>query len=56
MYGGFGNDLLDADDNKDTSGGNENPDGPETSYEDIAYGGAGRDVLIANTGGANSTT
>ena len=52
MYGGFGNDLLDADDNKDTAGGsNLTPDGPEASYEDIAYGGAGRDVLIANTGG-----
>jgi Ca2+-binding RTX toxin-like protein len=52
MYGGRGSDLLNADDNLDTVGGaNTEADGPEASYEDIAYGGAGRDVLIANTGG-----
>ena len=52
MYGGRGSDLLNADDNLDTAGGaNTEPDGPEASYMDIAYGGAGRDVLIANTGG-----
>jgi Ca2+-binding RTX toxin-like protein len=47
LYGGWGDDLLNADDNLDTS------DTPDTaaSYEDIAYGGAGRDILIANTGG-----
>ncbi|MDH4157891.1 MAG: matrixin family metalloprotease [candidate division Zixibacteria bacterium] len=51
MYGGFGNDLLDADDNKETNLGlNDIPDTHPT-YEDRAYGGAGRDVLIANTGG-----
>jgi Ca2+-binding RTX toxin-like protein len=59
-YGGRGDDLLNADDFLDTldenatpgsEGENELPDGPEASYEDIAYGGAGRDVLIANTGG-----
>ena len=57
MYGGFGSDLLDADDNKNTANNNEQPDGLEDGvpgewfYQDIAYGGAGRDVLIANTGG-----
>jgi hypothetical protein len=52
MYGGRGCDLLNADDNLDTAGGtNTEADGPEPSYVDIAYGGAGRDVLIANTGG-----
>ncbi|MEJ2168026.1 MAG: hypothetical protein P8X90_21090, partial [Desulfobacterales bacterium] len=52
LYGGWGSDLLNADDDLDTNGGlNDAPDGPEASYEDIAYGGAGRDVLIANTGG-----
>jgi len=52
MYGGRGCDLLNADDNLDTAKGfNTEPDGPEASYMDIAYGGAGRDVLIANTGG-----
>ncbi|UUZ48849.1 hypothetical protein LP420_40380 [Massilia sp. B-10] len=51
MYGGWGDDLLNADDNQNTLGGTN--DGPDThpSYEDRAYGGAGRDVLIANTGG-----
>jgi hypothetical protein len=52
LYGGWGSDLLNADDWLDTNlGKNDAPDGPETSYEDIAYGGAGRDYLIANTGG-----
>ena len=52
MYGGYGNDLLDADDDKTTHGGqNDVPDGPLLSMEDIAFGGAGRDVLYANTGG-----
>ncbi|MBW6496097.1 MAG: cadherin-like domain-containing protein, partial [Burkholderiaceae bacterium] len=60
LYGGYGNDLLNADDNHDSAAqavhgqldplANNTPDtGP--SYEDIAYGGAGRDVLIGNTGG-----
>jgi hypothetical protein len=52
MYGGYGNDLLNADDDLTTlDGTNQAPDGPQHFYEDIAYGGAGRDVLIANTGG-----
>jgi Ca2+-binding RTX toxin-like protein len=49
MYGGRGCDLLNADDDLDTAGGaNNEPNGSETSYEDLAYGGAGPDVLIAN--------
>src|SRR5207248_3892944 len=52
MFGGYGADLINADDDQDTNAGANNaPDGPESSYEDFAYGGAGRDVLIANTGG-----
>ena len=52
LFGGYGNDLLNADDNQETDGGlNDLPDGPQLSYEDTAFGGAGRDVLIANTGG-----
>jgi len=52
MYGGWGDDLLNGDDDHGTHGGaNDAPDGPVASYEDIAYGGAGRDVLIGNTGG-----
>src|SRR5204863_1177702 len=51
MYGGWGNDLLNADDDLGTnSTANDVPD-THPSYEDRAYGGAGRDVLIANTGG-----
>ncbi|WP_372791518.1 hypothetical protein, partial [Paraconexibacter sp.] len=51
LYGGFGNDLLNADDDLDTNGGlNDRPD-THPSYEDMAFGGAGLDVLIANTGG-----
>ncbi len=52
LYGGYGDDLINADDYLDTNdGANDAPDGPEASYEDIAFGGGGRDVLIANTGG-----
>jgi len=52
IYGGRGSDLLNADDNLNTAGGaNNEPNGSETSYEDLAYGGAGRDVLIANISG-----
>ena len=57
LYGGFGNDLLNADDDHETDTAdvdgqydNESPD-TQPYYEDRAYGGAGRDILIANTGG-----
>jgi len=53
LYGGYGDDLSNADDNQDTGtiqGKNDVPD-TDPTYEDIAYAGAGRDVLIANTGG-----
>ena len=52
MWGGLGNDLLNADDDhRRASGGlNDRPD-THPSYEDRAFGGAGLDVLIANTGG-----
>ncbi|MCH7645444.1 MAG: hypothetical protein IH974_11500 [Myxococcales bacterium] len=53
LYGGFGADLLDADDLKEVDGDhtNQGPDGPDFTQQDLAFGGAGRDVLIANTGG-----
>jgi len=51
MYGGWGNDLLNADDNLDTANGTNLGTDTNPSYEDLAFGGAGRDVLIANTGG-----
>ncbi|HEX5104654.1 MAG TPA: hypothetical protein VFV87_12625, partial [Pirellulaceae bacterium] len=51
VYGGFGNDLLNADDDHATNLlRNDQPD-TQPSFEDRAFGGAGRDVLIGNTGG-----
>jgi Ca2+-binding RTX toxin-like protein len=48
LYGGLGDDVLNGDDNLETSG----TDSVEGEYgdADIAYGGGGRDQLIANTG------
>ncbi len=51
IFGGMGDDLMNVDDDHGTNGGlNDAPD-TDPSYEDIAYGGGGRDVLIGNTGG-----
>ena len=51
LFGGLGDDLLNADDNHDTGGGtNDVPDAVEFADADFAFGGNGRDVLIANTG------
>jgi Ca2+-binding RTX toxin-like protein len=67
LWGGWGNDLLQADNDLSTGClvmGNGNkcttvghtytgdvPDGPNSAYQDRAYGGAGLDVLIGNTAG-----
>jgi len=51
MYGGYGDDWLNADDVLETAGGSNDGTDTDESYEDYALGGAGRDVLIANTGG-----
>jgi Ca2+-binding RTX toxin-like protein len=51
MYGGWGNDLLNAVDDQTVNGGLNNVPVTQPTYEDRAYGGAGKDVLIANTGG-----
>ncbi len=51
FYGGWGNDSLYADDDLSTAGTLNNTTDTDASYEDRAYGGAGRDVLLANTGG-----
>ena len=51
MYGGFGNDIMDADDNKETNGGaNDVPDAAPYAEADTAFGGGGRDTLLGNTG------
>ncbi|HEV8460189.1 MAG TPA: Calx-beta domain-containing protein [Gaiellaceae bacterium] len=52
LWGGWGNDLLNADDNLLSDGSlNDVPDGVNSSYQDRAFGGAGLDILIGNTGG-----
>ena len=52
IYGGWGNDLSNADDDLRTNSNlNDAPDGPNSSYQDRVYGGAGLDIMIANTGG-----
>ena len=47
LYGGWGNDLLNAHDRQDT--GNSRVDQYHPDYADLAFGGAGSDVLMANT-------
>jgi Ca2+-binding RTX toxin-like protein len=52
LFGGFGDDLLNGDDNHETNGGLNNRTDPAPFTDgDFAFGGAGLDVLIANTGG-----
>ncbi len=58
MFGGWGDDLLNMDDNLNSPGSVKKGSttfNPTTdtnpSYEDLAYGGAGRDVLLINTNG-----
>lgn len=51
IYGGWGDDLLNADDDQSTNSGANDATDTHSTYEDRAYGGAGRDVLIGNTGG-----
>jgi hypothetical protein len=55
-YGGMGNDLMNMDDKHSSTSTTNNPlanNVPDTHpyFEDRAFGGGGRDVLIANTGG-----
>jgi hypothetical protein len=50
-FGGLGDDLINMDDDQTTAGGLNNQPDTATSCEDVAYGGADRDVLIGNTGG-----
>jgi hypothetical protein len=52
LWAGWGNDLSNADDVLTTNNGlNDLPDGPNSSFEDRVFGGAGLDILIGNTGG-----
>ena len=52
-FGGWGDDLINLDDDHRTNNNlNTTPDG-QASYADFTYGGAGRDVMIANTAGDN---
>jgi Ca2+-binding RTX toxin-like protein len=61
MYGGRGDDLVNADDNHNTlaqppkkgiGGDLENNQADSfQAYTDMVYGGAGRDIMIHNTGG-----
>ncbi|MGH8621098.1 MAG: hypothetical protein ACRET3_03075, partial [Burkholderiales bacterium] len=56
MFSGWGDDLMNADDYLNTNGGLNNGfdainNDTNPSHEDLAFGGAGRDVLILNTNG-----
>ncbi len=51
LFGGLGDDVLNADDNLDTSNGlNDRADAPAFADADFAFGGNGLDVMVANTG------
>jgi len=52
LYGGYGTDVMNLDDNLETNGGMNNmpdEDNNPGGIDDTAFGGAGRDILIANT-------
>ncbi|MBP1920954.1 calcium-binding protein, partial [Youngiibacter multivorans] len=55
MFGGFGDDLLNADDDHNPLTDNTEvdfaPTGNPTYYDDILFGGGGRDILIASSTG-----
>jgi Ca2+-binding RTX toxin-like protein len=51
IWAGWGDDLANIDDKLTTGGGLNNAPDTNPSWEDFTYGGAGRDVLIGNTGG-----
>jgi len=51
IFGGWGDDLINLDDVLTTNGGLNDSGDTNPSYEDLAFGGAGRDVIMANTGG-----
>jgi Ca2+-binding RTX toxin-like protein len=51
LYGGYGYDLLNVDDDHETNSGANDIADDHPSYEDRAFGGAGRDYIIGNTFG-----
>jgi Ca2+-binding RTX toxin-like protein len=52
MYGGAGNDVINADDNLDTNGGaNISYDAAPFNNADIVFGDAGQDTVLANSSG-----
>jgi Ca2+-binding RTX toxin-like protein len=51
LWAGWGDDMLYIDDKLTTNDSLNTTFDTNPSYEDLAYGGAGRDVIIANTGG-----
>ncbi len=50
-WGGWGDDLMNLDDVLGTNGGLNSGTDTNPSWEDLTYGGAGRDVMILNTAG-----
>jgi Ca2+-binding RTX toxin-like protein len=51
LFGGWHDDLMMVDDKLTTNSSLTTVPDTNPSYEDLAYGGAGRDVMIGNTGG-----
>ncbi|MGE4044330.1 MAG: hypothetical protein AB7F35_05720 [Acetobacteraceae bacterium] len=51
LWAGWGDDLINADDDHTTKDNLNIAADTNPSYEDLVYGGAGYDVLIGNTGG-----
>jgi len=51
MFAGWGDDLMNSDDKLTTNSSLTTAPDTNPSYEDLEFGGAGRDVLIGNTGG-----
>jgi hypothetical protein len=51
VYGGWGDDMMNMDDVPTSNNGLNNVNDTNPSWEDLTFGGAGRDVIIMNTNG-----